>query len=282
VTRGRTNHLIIIAVVSIVGFLVGFGIAPRPVALQPLPVPDHISQVAYSGPLILTNVNQSVLGAETIDPVDFVNEINKAREQAGSPPLRLSTTLMRAANMRAQVIQKYQNFSHQDPHEGIELGTVLPKLNYHFTYATENIGMGGVSAPDFVNGFMHSTTHKANLLDPTLTDTGAAFVDGRYKQYYVNYAVQLFAIPGGREEYLGYKDHDRELYEAELAAVKAHLHPLVWAVGFIRRNPLYTGGYRTKLMKQKRILETVLTRMRESQPLNNADVALILEFNTLL
>lgn len=266
----------------IAGFIIGFRLAPRPHALQPLPVPDHVSRVAFSGPLILTHLNQSVLGAQAIDPVDFVNEINKAREKVGAPALRLSTTLMRAANMRAQVIQKYQNFSHQDPHEGIELGTVLPKLNYHFVYATENIGMGGISAPDFVNGFMNSTTHRNNLLDPKLTDTGAAFADGPYKQYYVNYAVQLFAIPGGKEEYLGYKEHDRELYEAELAKVTAHLHPLVWMVGYLKRNPLYTGTYRTKLVKQRRILESVLSRMRKSQPLENSDVALILEYNTLL
>lgn len=189
---------------------------------------------------------------------------------------------MRAAKLRAQVIQKYQNFSHQDPHEGIELGTVLPKLNYHFTYATENIGMGGVSAPDFVNGFMNSTSHRTNLLDPTLTDTGAAIVSGTYKQYYVNYAVQLFTIPAGRDESRGYTDNDITLYKNALAAVRSNLHPIVRIVRFIRREKAYTKSYYDRLVRKKEILETLLPLMDASDAFTNREVTLVLEYNTLL
>ncbi len=273
---------VIISGILTIGFIIGFRISPRPTSLLPLPVPTITKELSYSGPLALTNISQSVLGAQAIDPIDFVNEINSVREKAGAPFLRLSTTLMKAAAMRAEVIRKHQNFSHQDPFEGIELGTVLPKLEYAFVYASENIGMGGSSAQNFVAGFMNSTTHRNNLLDPTLTETGAAIVDGPYKQYYVNYAVQLFAIPGGRDEYLGYKDKDRLLYEKELLAVKKNLHPFVWLVARIKRNPLYTDAYHNKLIRQKMILETVLSLMRETKPLENKDVALILEYNALL
>lgn len=265
-----------------IGFIIGFRMSPSPTTLLPLPILTHGREISYSGPLLLTSINQSVLGAQTIDPIDFVNEINKVRESAGAPLLRLNMTLMKAASMRAEVIRKHQNFSHQDPFEGIELGTVLPKLEYSFVYASENIGMGGISASNFVTGFMNSTTHRNNLLDPTLTETGAAIVDGPYKQYYVNYAVQLFAIPAGKDEYLGYKDKDRLLYEKELAAVKTNLHPLVWFVEQIRQNPTYTNAYRKKLKRQKIILETILSLMHDTKPLENKDVALIVEYNTLL
>lgn len=272
----------VVSIILTIGFIAGFTQAPKPKALLAIPIPMHISQVVYTSPLTIENFNQSVLGAQTIDPVDFVNEINKVRVQSGATPLRLSTTLMRAAKMRAEVIRKYQNFSHQDPNENIELGTVLPKLNYHFTYASENIGMGGVSAPDFVNGFMHSTAHKANLLDPRLTDTGAAIVDGAYKQYYVNYAVQLFAIPAGREEYLGYTAQDKELYEAALSSVKANLHPLVRFTRFIRTNFTYAQKYNKRLEKQKIILETILAKIHTSEPFTNTNVTMILEYNLLI
>ncbi len=281
----KSSHpLYIPAAVLMMGlsFFVGLKTAPKHTALVQLPVPTHISKTSVSGPLTLTTISDSVLGAQAIDPIDFVDEINKMRTKSNAPPLRLNTTLMKAAKMRADVIKKHQNFSHQDPYEGIELGTVLPKLQYTFKYATENIGMGGLSASNFVEGFMNSTSHRTNLLDPTLTDTGAAIVDGPYKQYYVNYAVQLFAIPGGTEEYLGYKDTEKQLYEAEFAAVNANLHPLIWFVERMKQNPRYTNKYYNKLTRQKEILETVLSRMRETKPLNNQDVALILEFNTLL
>lgn len=252
------------------------------VPLSPLPVPRRVTETAYSGPLTLNSFNVSVLGAQTIDPIDFVNEINKERAKAGAPPLRLSTVLMNAAKMRADVILKYQNFSHQDPHEGIELTTVLPKLNYHFVYASENIGMGGVSAVNFVNGFMHSTSHRENLLNPRLTETGAAIVDGPYQQYYVNIAVQLFAIPGGPDEYLGYSPSDRTRYEGAHTALAGKLYPIRRIIQQMLRNPDYTGDRVKKYSRQKEILETILARMRVNKPLQNPDVALILEYNTLL
>ena len=219
VKRSRKDHhnriplkvgvaLAIISVTLCSGFL---SYASRS-QLTRLPVPQNIPEITYSGPLTLSHVSQSVLGAETIDPIDFVAEINKERAKVGAPELRLNTTLMKAAKLRSDVILKHQNFSHQDPYEGIELGTVLPKLNYHFVYATENIGMGGVSAPDFVNGFMHSASHRENLLDPRLTETGAAIEDGQYQSWYVNVAVQLFAIPGGKDELRGYSDADQRVY----------------------------------------------------------------------
>ncbi|MDP1722805.1 MAG: CAP domain-containing protein [Candidatus Gottesmanbacteria bacterium] len=250
--------------------------------LPPLPVPTRITETAYSGPLTLESFNVSVLGAQTIDRIDFVDEINKERVKVGAPPLRLSTVLMNAAKMRAGVILKYQNFSHQDPHEGIELGTVLPKLNYHFVYASENIGMGGVSAADFARGFMASTYHRQNLLDPRLTETGAAIVDGPYKQYYVNIAVQLFAIPGGEDEYRGYSPAERKLYENAYTMLSGKLNPFRRMVQKLLRNPDYSEKKITTYSRQKKILETVLVRMREDKPLQNPDVALILEYNTLL
>jgi hypothetical protein len=107
-------------------------------------------------------------------------------------------------------------------------------------------------------------------------------VDGPYKRYYVNYAVQLFAIPGGKAEYLGYKETEKQLYEAQYTSVNANLHPLIWFVERIKNNPMYTDAYYDKLKRQQTILAAILSRRRETQPLDNHDVALIMEFNTRL
>ncbi len=278
--RGNIKRFLTIAVFVIAA--VSFTSPVTQTPLTALPVPKRVTETSYSGPLTLDSYNVSVLGAQTIDAVDFVNEINKERTKAGSPPLRLSTVLMNAAKMRAEVILKYQNFSHQDPHEGIELTTVLPKLNYHFIYASENIGMGGVSASDFVNGFMHSTYHRGNLLDPRLTETGAAILDGPYQQYYVNIAVQLFAVPGGTDEYLGYSPSERASFEKAHTILTGKLNPIRKIIQQIIKNPDYSEEHLNKYSRQKKILDTVLARMRQNKPLENPDVALILEYNTLL
>lgn len=211
----------------VVGLIVGFVYTkpqenPSPI----LPVPK-VSNVFLPGALTLEHIASSVLGAQTINPLEFIQAINNERIKTGAPILRVSSILMKAAQMRADVILKHQNFSHQDPFEGIELLTVLPKVNYHYAYASENIGMGGVSGPDFAGGFMNSTSHRDNLLNPALTDTGAAIVTGPYKQYYVNIAVQLFAIPGGTDEELGYTEEDIKKYKEQLSYLDNQLYPSV-------------------------------------------------------
>lgn len=276
-------RLIIVVLVVAAGFTAGIIIAPKARPLTVLPAPTFSTSLAYSGPMIIPLLsNKPVLGAQAIDPVEFVADINKERAKAGAKPLTLNTTLMRAAKLRVDVMKNHQNFSHFDPYEHIELATVLPKLNYHFYYAAENIGMGGLSAADFVAGFMNSTHHREALLDPRFTETGAAITDGPYGQYYVNYAVQLFAIPAGKNETLGYTVADKILYQRSLDAVNSDLNPLLWVVSRAVGNPYYTDAFYKKLTRQQQILQTIVPVMEQSRPFTNADVALILEYNSLV
>lgn len=249
--------------------------------LTSLRIPQ-INQVFLPDPLELPNIITNILGAQTIDSEEVVKYVNIEREKVGVLPLRISPILVQGAALRADVILKYQNFSHQDPYENIELGTVLPKLNYHFIYASENIGMGGISAEDFVKGFMNSKSHKENLLDPKLTNTGVAIVTGPYKQYYVNIAVQLFAIPGGKDEYLGYNKQDKEKYETLLYTLNFKLNPIVWNVSKLMDNQQFNDNEYRKYSKQRELLAKVYSPMKEGKPLTNVEVALIQEYNSSL
>jgi len=248
-------------------------------SLTYLPIPQ-IAEIYLPDPLELASISSSVLGAQTIDPKDIVKYVNIERAKVGSKELRISPILMQAAQLRADVILKYQNFSHQDPHENIELTTVLPKLDYQFRYASENIGMGGLSGEDFVGGFMNSTSHRENLLSPHLADTGVAVVTGPYKQYYVNIAVQLFAIPGGKKEYLGYSDKETSAYKKQLSDLDAKLNPIVWNMGKLTKNKQNSNEKYKTLSRQREILKTIYSHMTEEKPLTNEHVALIAEYNS--
>lgn len=246
--------------------------------LSPLSVPTA-SSIYLPAPLQLPTVITNVLGTQIIEPTDVVKYINIERVKVGSPTLRMSPKLMDAAKKRADIILKYQNFSHQDPFENIELVTVLPKVGYYYRYATENIGMGGISAEDFVGGFMNSISHRENLLNTYLSDTGVAVVTGPYKQYFVNIAVQLFAIPGSEEDYLGYTKEETERYKTHLDTIGAKLNPVVWTVNKLLHPQDYSDKNYQKLSRQKEILSSIYARMKMKQPLQNDDVALIMEFN---
>lgn len=215
-------------------------------------------------------------------PADIVKYVNIERNKRGAQSLVINAKLMAAAKMRAEVILKHQNFSHQDPYDGIELTTVLPKVGYYYSYASENIGMGGISGEDFVNGFMNSYSHRINLLNPDLYHTGVYIVTGPYKQYYVNIAVQLFAVPASKDEYLGYNEIDRKNYRNLLTKYNLQLNPVILTINKIVDKDI--DGYEkiNNIKRQKEILTELIARMNENKPFEEKQANLIREYNGYL
>ncbi|HUD19510.1 MAG TPA: CAP domain-containing protein [Patescibacteria group bacterium] len=255
---------------------------PPPVSLHvlgKLSVPKAPVVYFPPTPFIAEHIESPVLGAETIDPTDIITYVNNERMKRGSPPLRENTVLTKAAQMRVNVIFKYNNFAHRDPYEHIQLDTVLPMLHYPFTYASENIGMGESSAAAFVNGFMSSTYHRVNLLNPDLQETGVALGTDRFNGYYVTVVVQIFAIPATPAQYLGYKQEDVQQYKALLTDVHNQIaltkERLTNHVG----DAQYNEGWQKILIRQQEILTTLYDTMLAQQPFVSNLIALITEYN---
>src|SRR3989338_9813831 len=248
------------------------------------PSPKRLSiplekEVYLPPPLQFTNIYFNVLGTQKIEPEDIILHVNSERQKRGIPELRTADKLTEAASMRSKVILKYQNFSHQDPYERIELITVLPKVNYHFRFASENIGMGGVSAEDFVAGFMNSTSHRENLLNSELIESGAAVATGRYREYYVNIVVQLFGIPVSKNEFNGYNSQDKEYYRASLRRLNYQLNPFIFTFSNI------LGKKNLDLMtlkRRKEILQILNKKMGEEKPFYDDEITLIKEYKSYL
>jgi len=246
--------------------------------LRPLTIPTQ-PVVYLPEPYIARVLTTSVLGAQTINPEDVIIYINDERMKRSAPPLRENATLDKAAAMRTAVIFKYQNFSHQDPNSHIQLDTVLPMLGYPFTYASENIGMGNSSAEEIVGGFMSSTSHRINLLNPALRETGVSVVYGEYQGYWVNVTVELFAIPATRDQYLGYGQEDVTNYKNFLTDVQSQIaltkDKLTNHVG----DQEYYAGWQKILIRQEEILTTLYNTMLSQQPLVNNLITLMTEYN---
>jgi len=154
------------------------------------------SQVFLPGPLNLLDPTKAVLGiTEKVDPNEVIKLINDHRQKIGSPVLSKNDLLIKAAQMRAEVMLRTQNMSHIDPYENIQLNTVLPKVGYSFIYASENIALAQGNAAGFVAGWIASPSHKYNLEDSFLEETGVGVVDGQLNGYYVTIVVQIFAVP---------------------------------------------------------------------------------------
>lgn len=249
----------------------------RPLAFLKVPNESHIE---LSGIYEADEpMNANVLGSEVVDPKDIITYINEERMKRGTRPLRVSDTLMKAAQMRADTILKHQNFSHQDPYEGIQLDTVLPLMKYPFSWASENIGMGDSTARAFVTGFMNSPSHRANLLNPELVETGAAVVTGPYKQYYVNIAVQLFAIPVDRTTFLGYTQKDVQEYKQLLTDLGKQLELTKKLREEDPERLAYYEQWQTLLIRQQEIIATLSHTMAEEKPFAREMIAMIKEYN---
>jgi uncharacterized protein YkwD len=264
--------------------LVSFGtrvLFPKPVTLKPLAklyIPKEPT-IYLPGPYEAATIESGVLGADTIDPRDIITYVNHERMNRGIAPLRVNKTLALAAQMRADVILRHQNFAHQDPYEHIQLDTVLPIVNYPFVYASENIGMGDNSGRAFVNGFMNSPSHKANLHNPELQETGVAIVTGPYRQYYVNIAVQLFAIPTTQDKYLGYRKEDIQEYKKLLADIESELAVVNERLQNKVGDQEYYEGWQKLLIRQREIVTILYGTMLENQPFVKNLVSLMGEYN---
>jgi uncharacterized protein YkwD len=103
--------------------------------------------------------------------------INEQRKLAKLKPLRLNKKLGKAAvaHTKAMVGQKF--FAHQGPKEK-NLAGRLKKAKYRGA-AGENIGAGAgpLGSPvGMVNGWMHSTLHRANILEKKWRTVGIGFL----------------------------------------------------------------------------------------------------------
>lgn len=280
-TMSATLRLIIVFAVILSSFSTFLSIPSPKHTLKPLAYLSVPSEgiTILPDPLVAPTVTSSVLGAETIDPRDIVTYVNEERMKRGIRPLRVNTTLMKAAEMRANVILKHQNFSHQDPYEKIQLDTVLPLLKYPYKYASENIGMGDSSGRAFVTGFMNSPSHRANLLDPRLAETGVAIVTGPYKQYYVNIAVHLFAEPWDTAAFAGYTERDEEEYKKLLVDIGKQLTETKTMKIKDPANSEFYDRWERLLIRQQEIISNLSHAVQNDQAYGRQMIALIKEYN---
>lgn len=108
--------------------------------------------------------------------------VNEARAENGISPMKLDDTLTDAANKRAQELTAA--FDHSRP-DGRSCFTVFNEFGISgYTTAGENIALGYGSAEDVFNGWMNSSGHRANILNPDFTTLGVGNSG--------NYWVQLF------------------------------------------------------------------------------------------
>ena len=120
--------------------------------------------------------------------------VNTERERHGLSTLRTTAKLNQAADVRASEI--VSRFEHVRPN-GTAPYTVLSNMGIGYTSAGENIAAGYFSPCDVVSGWMNSSGHRANILNPDFTFMGVGY-DYVGSTSYKAYWAQFFT--GGVEQ----------------------------------------------------------------------------------
>jgi uncharacterized protein YkwD len=118
---------------------------------------------------------------------------NAERRQAGLPTLTVSPSLMRAAQLHANQMASLGQMAHSIPGARYpEPQDRLAAVGYRWQAYAENVAYGQGSPSSAVSSWMGSSGHRANILNPGLTEIGAAVANGSDGR---PYWVQVFGKP---------------------------------------------------------------------------------------
>ena len=133
--------------------------------------------------------NEQVSAGQSSMTSQVVNLVNSERAAQGLTALQKDSRLAALAQQKAEDMAKKQYFSHTSPTYGSAFD-MLKAAGYSYKTAGENIAMGHKSAASVMDGWMHSSGHRANILHTSYEKIGVGYAvsaDG------MPYWVQIFA-----------------------------------------------------------------------------------------
>jgi uncharacterized protein YkwD len=129
----------------------------------------------------------------------IVDKTNEFREQEGRPRVAVNDRLAATARDFADYMARTGRYGHTA--DGNQPADRAAKHGYDYCVIAENIAYAFNSdgftteelGRNFVEGWKNSPGHRRNMLDPDVTETGAAVARSEKTGYY--YAVQMFGRP---------------------------------------------------------------------------------------
>ena len=152
------------------------------VAVVPVPVPINLGTASPPLPARLADWPAAARCATQAEArgreAQALRRINALRAAAGVAPLATDARLRAAAQGQACDNAARNTASHRGS-DGATLMQRLKREGYAASRAAENVGLGyGNDAAQAVAGWQASPGHRANLLDPRLTQMGLGYAPG--------------------------------------------------------------------------------------------------------
>jgi uncharacterized protein YkwD len=118
--------------------------------------------------------------------------INKERVFGDLPPLKLNSKLNIAAKNKAQDMSTQHYFSHISPVDGKKWSDFIKESQYNYDEAGENLANGFDNPVEMVAAWMKSPSHKENILNRDVDETGIGYAYGKLGGVPTIFVVQVF------------------------------------------------------------------------------------------
>jgi uncharacterized YkwD family protein len=145
----------------------------KPVQTQPSkPAQTQPSKPAAQKPASSqTPSTSATMSAFELKVIDLTNA---ERAKQGLKPLKADDSLGKVARIKAQDMTDEHYFDHTSPKYGSPFD-MMKKFGISFSSAAENIAQGQKTPEEVVNAWMNSAGHRANIMNPSLTNIGVGF-----------------------------------------------------------------------------------------------------------
>lgn len=121
--------------------------------------------------LIQKRSGQTLAYATTMSSSGLLSSSNSARAQNGVSSLGINSKLVAAAQAKANDMANRNYWSHNTP-EGDPPWVFVSAQDYDYQKLGENLAAGFSDEQATVNGWMGSSAHRDNMLDPAFTQVG--------------------------------------------------------------------------------------------------------------
>jgi uncharacterized protein YkwD len=173
------------------------GLALLAVLILAINVVNVISVPTSKAPGLAVPKELRVLAyASNINATDLFNGVNQVRSANGVASVKIDSRLNNSATMKAWDMFAKNYWAHVSP-DGIQPWHWFTEAGYTYRFAGENLAKDFDTSAGVIDGWMNSSTHKANLLSPNFVDVGFAVVNGVLQGEETTLVVAHFGTQAG-------------------------------------------------------------------------------------
>lgn len=126
----------------------------------------------------------------------LISLTNEARAEASKDELVENKVLTLAAQAKADDMAARGYFAHVDP-DGKQAWGWMHDAGYDYAYAGENLAAHFYDSSDVVRAWLHSPSHRANVLRSNYKEIGIGIAHGKHEGVDTVFVVQFFGVSKG-------------------------------------------------------------------------------------